>query len=60
VLKSLSTDNTNNNGEINEITEKLISKSPTKSSTYSKNNNKKNNIEVVPMELEDQVVNAIH
>jgi len=60
VLKSLSTDNTNNNGDLNEIAEKLISKSPTKSSTYSKNNNKKNNIEVVPMELDDQVVNAIH
>jgi len=58
-LKSLTAEN-NNNVELNEITEKLISKSPTKSSTYSKTNNKKNNVEVVPMELDDQVVNAIH
>jgi len=60
VLKSLSTDN-NTNNEINIVAENQISKSPTKSSTYSKTNKKNaNNIEAVPMDLDDQMVNAIH
>ena len=59
VLKSLSTENNTANNEINEIiTEKPISKSPTKSSTYSKTNKK--NQEVIPMEIDEQITNAIH